>query len=539
MMIGNNRRSTRLRTTTAVDELELPTKLPNKEHNNIAGAAEKSTIAVETSNTDTNTNTNSTTSTIFEDRQFEFEGKIYDTYQDMVNAKRKRNEEYLKQNGLWKIGEKMRQETTTTTNNNNNNNKGLKKRKVTAVEATTNNPTRRKSNRLAGTPSDGRFVQEERGGAFVIAAANTTLLKNTDGSNAMTTERAADAATEIGVSLNLEEAMHLCDAKWVHESSVNDAKTFCTEILQASALQQETNLIKTTSTAKDINNNSNNNNKARDKSPTSVMVTTNNNKNRSDDDDSKSMTMIQTQIDALSLDNEDMVAKVTPNRIYSVAVHPSKNHLVVCAGDKNGYVGLWNVNHHNSSAATAAATATATDATTEHAATASDGRNAMDGVYLFRPHTGPVSMLNWIKGGAGMISSSYDGTVRYFDVEHERFDQVFAINYDEYSDKFYTQYLELDHRSATQDAFFLSTSIGSVLHIDRRMGGALAVRSSRTNSIIGDSNGSGGGGGGGVTFHASLSDKKINSVRYVREFSTSFVSVLIMFVVLYKEFNSF
>ena len=122
-----------------------------------------------------------------------------------------------------------------------------------------------------------------------------------------------------------------------------------------------------------------------------------------------------------------------------------------------------------------------------------------DGVHLFRPHTRPVNTMNWTRGGAGLISSSYDGTVRYFDVQHERFDQVFATN--EETDDFYTQYLELDHRSPTQDAFFLSTSIGSVLHIDRRMGGGSSSRSSGSSNLA------------GVTFHAQLSDKKINSVR--------------------------
>ena len=175
----------------------------------------------------------------------------------------------------------------------------------------------------------------------------------------------------------------------------------------------------------------------------------------------------------LGVDDDELVAKVTPDRIYSVAPHPSKNNLIVAAGDKQGYLGLWNVNGKGG------------------------GISSNDGVHLFRPHTRPVNTLHWTNAGAGLISSSYDGTVRYFDVEHERFDEIFATN--EETDNFYTQYLELDHRSSTQDAFFLSTSIGSVMHIDRRLG---------TNSSRGR-----GGNGGGITFHAQLSDKKINSVR--------------------------
>ena len=37
------------------------------------------------------------------------------------------------------------------------------------------------------------------------------------------------------------------------------------------------------------------------------------------------------------------VAKVTKDRIFSVAVHPSKRKILACAGDKWGKIGLWDV----------------------------------------------------------------------------------------------------------------------------------------------------------------------------------------------------
>ena len=41
---------------------------------------------------------------------------------------------------------------------------------------------------------------------------------------------------------------------------------------------------------------------------------------------------------------EETVARVTPKRIFSIAVHPSNCcSPLVAAGDKWGYVGLWNV----------------------------------------------------------------------------------------------------------------------------------------------------------------------------------------------------
>jgi WD repeat-containing protein 76 len=96
----------------------------------------------------------------------------------------------------------------------------------------------------------------------------------------------------------------------------------------------------------------------------------------------------------------------------------------------------------------------------------------------------------------GLLSSSYDGTVRYFDVVSESFEEIFATPLDD-NDHYYTQYLALDPRAAGSNrSFFLSTSIGSVLHVDRRLSS---------------------GSGGNVTFHANMSEKKINSVSLHRD----------------------
>ena len=40
---------------------------------------------------------------------------------------------------------------------------------------------------------------------------------------------------------------------------------------------------------------------------------------------------------------DDRVAKVTPERIYSISIHPSVDRLIVGVGDKGGNVGIWNV----------------------------------------------------------------------------------------------------------------------------------------------------------------------------------------------------
>merc|ERR1712106_1092383 len=48
------------------------------------------------------------------------------------------------------------------------------------------------------------------------------------------------------------------------------------------------------------------------------------------------------KVNNLSL-SEEGVAKVTPGRIFSMAVNPSPINLVVAAGDKWGAIGLWDM----------------------------------------------------------------------------------------------------------------------------------------------------------------------------------------------------
>ena len=39
----------------------------------------------------------------------------------------------------------------------------------------------------------------------------------------------------------------------------------------------------------------------------------------------------------------ERVTKVTKERVYSVAVHPSRDKVLVCVGDRGGRLGLWDV----------------------------------------------------------------------------------------------------------------------------------------------------------------------------------------------------
>ncbi|RXM95302.1 WD repeat-containing protein 76 [Acipenser ruthenus] len=95
---------------------------------------------------------------------------------------------------------------------------------------------------------------------------------------------------------------------------------------------------------------------------------------------------------------EDHVAKVVKNHIFSVAVHPCTSTVLVAAGDKWGRVGLWDVN--------------------------SDYGD--DGVYLFEPHSRPVCCMYFSASHpAHLLTLSYDGTIRCADVNKAIFDDVY------------------------------------------------------------------------------------------------------------------
>jgi len=136
--------------------------------------------------------------------------------------------------------------------------------------------------------------------------------------------------------------------------------------------------------------------------------------------------------------NPERVAKVVPERIFSVAFHPGEK-LVVAAGDKWGKVGMWDCQ---------------------------DTEGATHGVHLFRYHSRPVNCITWDTHSPSLFSTSYDGTVRCLDVERQEASLMF---YDE-------NFLEEGGWTSfhCQDsAHTLLVSLGNegkVAQVDRRVG---------------------------------------------------------------------
>ncbi|XP_071500195.1 WD repeat-containing protein 76-like [Diadema antillarum] len=140
---------------------------------------------------------------------------------------------------------------------------------------------------------------------------------------------------------------------------------------------------------------------------------------------------------------ETYLAKVVPERIFSVAVHPTCEKTIVCAGDKWGKIGVWDVN----------------------------STQGQDGVFLFEPHARPVNTLRFDPNNANKLYSvSYDGTVRCGDLEKMVFEEVYATE-DEDTWTSYFDFLSSDARSllVTQNE-----GTGHVAVIDPRSRGTKA-----------------------------------------------------------------
>jgi len=137
---------------------------------------------------------------------------------------------------------------------------------------------------------------------------------------------------------------------------------------------------------------------------------------------------------------EDQVAKVVPDRIFSLKLHPG-NKVVCAVGGKHGHVGLWDVMTRDS--------------------------RFNDGVHVYHPHVRPVNTLSWDSfDPSRLVSTSYDGTSRILNCEAEQWEML-------YGDK---DYLEEGgwtscHAQQGDNTFLISQgNTGTVVLMDRRVG---------------------------------------------------------------------
>uniref|UniRef100_UPI00398E6E8F WD repeat-containing protein 76-like n=1 Tax=Pristiophorus japonicus TaxID=55135 RepID=UPI00398E6E8F len=130
---------------------------------------------------------------------------------------------------------------------------------------------------------------------------------------------------------------------------------------------------------------------------------------------------------------EGFVAKVTTNRICSLAFHPSQHRLLVAAGSTFGYVGLWDMS--------------------------SQAGGAL--VHEFKPHCGTVNCLHFSPANsAELLSLSNDGSVRCGNVAAAVFDEVYTSNAWNCS--------SFDFLSVDGSTLLVSHWDGDVVIVDRR-----------------------------------------------------------------------
>jgi WD40 repeat protein len=138
--------------------------------------------------------------------------------------------------------------------------------------------------------------------------------------------------------------------------------------------------------------------------------------------------------------NPERVAKVVPDRIFSVALHPGPDKLVAACGGKWGAVGLWECE---------------------------DTESPSHGVHLLNYHSRPVNCLTWDSAASHqLISTSYDGTTRQLDVTKQ---EASLLYHD-------PDFLEAGgwasfHCQPEANSFLVSLgNQGAVARVDRRVG---------------------------------------------------------------------
>lgn len=234
-------------------------------------------------------------------KEFFFKGVAYDSYQEMVKAKRQRNADMLVQSGLIEAASQMKGSSNIKVKAEASK-RGLRadrKRKDDSVDL----QPRRVSTRLKGVQADNIYIADElRGGKIVLGGSIDSTDLIASASNVYVEEKKETFfknRINDGSPLDVKEAVQIAGHKWVKDDSVSAAESFLNDLkltVKGSAFSSAS-------------------------SPRGFVLD------------------ISTQLSKLSVDSDECVAKVVPDRIYSVAFHPSESKLICCAGEKQGHLG--------------------------------------------------------------------------------------------------------------------------------------------------------------------------------------------------------
>ncbi|XP_038878375.1 WD repeat-containing protein 76 [Benincasa hispida] len=149
--------------------------------------------------------------------------------------------------------------------------------------------------------------------------------------------------------------------------------------------------------------------------------------------------------------NADNIARVVPGRIMAVRFFPCRDSRMIVVGNKFGDVGFWNADHE-----------------------AEEG----NGVYLYHPHSGPISGISIQRHALSKVyTSCYDGFIRLMDAEREMFDLVYHNEDTIYS---------LSQQSNDANCLYFAEGRGGLRIWDKRTGNCpmeWTLHEDRINSI--------------------------------------------------------
>ncbi|XP_022987507.1 WD repeat-containing protein 76 [Cucurbita maxima] len=133
--------------------------------------------------------------------------------------------------------------------------------------------------------------------------------------------------------------------------------------------------------------------------------------------------------------NADNIARVVPGRIMAVRFFPCRDSRMIVVGNKFGEVGFWNADHQSEEG---------------------------NGVYLYHPHSGPISgiSIQW-HALSKVHTSCYDGFIRLMDAEKEMFDLLYRSEYTVYS---------LSQQSNDANCLYFAEGRGGLNILDKRTG---------------------------------------------------------------------
>ncbi|CAG8800252.1 15789_t:CDS:1, partial [Gigaspora rosea] len=116
---------------------------------------------------------------------------------------------------------------------------------------------------------------------------------------------------------------------------------------------------------------------------------------------------VQKIYSSLSIVTDWSTVSVTPDRIYCIAVHPSKEKVLAAAGDKNGCLGFWDVRENIKS----------------------EYEEDQPRTYAFQAHTGTITSAMYSPTDSNhLYTCSYDGSIRSFDFNQAKFMETFIYS---------------------------------------------------------------------------------------------------------------